>query len=244
MTTAQRLKMSIENFERKQRLIKAQEERDLARAIAASLEDMGATSHVRTSAPVAMQRPNAPRPQRKPVFHQQFEAAESALKNGHPTGNMCGALALAHMTGTAPQWPLLHEVAMNDLLKNIPAGRATDAQLKEAKKIVYEGVYIEHLQTMLAKNKVPFDTLSALDPDHIDQVFHDGKTKGVTYGYVRPGGTAHFAALRKDASGQWWDMDSYHQKPQKIDSPITFLKNKCASELRAGRGFDLIYTNA
>ncbi|EJL82625.1 hypothetical protein PMI16_04418 [Herbaspirillum sp. CF444] len=248
--TAQRIGLSIANFERNRRL-KEQEESQMQQAIKASLQDLRATGRGWGSAPVTMNTGAAARVPQAPVFHQQFKSAEAALQSGHPTGNMCGALALAHMTGTAPQWPQLHQVAMDDLLKHVPPGRATPEQLKAAHNTVYDGVYIEHLQAMLKKNKVPFETLSAVDPNDIDQVFNGGKCNGVTFGYVRPssssnpgGGTAHFAALRKDASGQWWDMDSYHDKPQKISSPSAFLKDKCQGELRAGRGFDMIYTNA
>ena len=240
MTTAQRLSWSINNFHKNQWL---KEESQIQEAIAASLLDMRTAGRIRPHVPVTLNASGLGRIQEGPSFHQQFKAAQAALESGHPTGNMCGALALAHMTGTAPQWPQLHEMAMDDFLKNVPAGQASDAQLKAARNIVYEGVYIEHLQALLKKQNIGCEALSVFDANDIDQIFTSGTCKGVTYGYVRPGGTAHFAALRKDAAGQWWDMDSYHDKPQKIASPSAFLKRKCEGELRAERGFDLIHTD-
>ncbi|WP_157221524.1 hypothetical protein [Herbaspirillum sp. YR522] len=254
MSTAQRLNLSIGNAERNRQLQARQQEARQVRqaieeslvqqAIEASLRDMKPAPPGNRPAPTSIRpAPIARRPLPSPRFYQQFQAAQAALQRGEPSGNMCGALALAHMTGTQPQWPQLHRLAMSDLSRHTAPGRASEAQINAARKTVYDGVYIEHLQALLKKNQVAFDTLSAIDPADIDRVFTSGRCKGVTYGYVRPGGTAHFAALRKDASGQWWDMDSYHEQPRKIASASAFLKQKCQSELQAGRALDLIYTD-
>jgi hypothetical protein len=195
---------------------------------------------------------------RPPPFFSQHAYAQLALQKGLPFGNLCGALALAHMTGGSPQWEALHKRAMQDQLARATAASGLhepDAQARNtAQHAVSAGLYRETLEGQLreqAIGHVALDVHAQLMPDLFaahrtpagvfQHLLDEQIGAGLTFSRRLSDGGRHFAALRKDGAGQWWNMDSFLDRPERLSSPANFLARHYEDEASAGRSMDLIY---